>query len=143
MGVLAALLLAAAPASAQSGICGNLFDLADEVSDGLLDELDDEFGVDWNDEEFCDELTRNFVKFCKKAVADAVACFQKAIKTASKQDKAACNQEFEDPGDCVNDHKEERNEFSDEVDSEGDFQKDQCETDNAEFFFEVCMFGFP
>jgi hypothetical protein len=137
---LTALSFSGGPAQAQE-ICGDLEGLAEDVLDLYLDELDDEWGVGFNDEDLCTTLTKNFIKACQNAVKDSVKCIDKQINTLSKQNQTLCKA-FDEGSDCVDSYKDDAKGDSDEVGDIGDSESGFCETEAAEIFFDICMFGF-
>ncbi len=100
-----------------------------------------EWGVGFNDEDLCTTLTKNFIKACQNAVKDSVKCIDKQINTLSKQNQTLCKA-FDEGSDCVDSYKDDAKGDSDEVGDIGDSESGFCETEAAEIFFDICMFGF-
>ena len=143
IGGLAGLSFGALPAQAQgTELCGDIEDMADQAFETYLEELDEEFALDLGDEKLCESLTKNFIKACQTAVKDSVKCFQNQIKSLSKQDQTACKAlAGSGVSECVTFYKNREKSYSNEVQAIGDDQSDDCETVNADEFFDICMFG--
>ena len=75
LGGMAALLFLADPAQAQ--VCeADLEDLAEDVLELYIDELNSVWGVDLENEEFCTKVANNFFKACQSAAIDNIKCLQ-------------------------------------------------------------------
>jgi hypothetical protein len=141
LGVLAGLLLTAAPARAIIQ-CAQLSGLAQQSFIFMADQLDEAFGVDLDDESLCKKLTKNFIKACHEAVKDALACWQAAqVKGLTKQNTEICKVFAKNPSSCIADYKEEGQEEKADLKEAAKEQRALCSGTQADNYFDVCMFG--
>lgn len=131
------------PAAAQE-VCGDLGDVPDEVVEFMLVEFDEDFGFPVNDESLCSALTANFVKTCTTAVKDSIKCYQDLFANHAKQRQIGCKglESGADAKLCSARAKESAKQTADGFKSAAEDLSEDCETDEAEDFFSVCMFGF-
>jgi hypothetical protein len=138
LGLLAGLLLCAAPARAAVE-CASVLAASEATAQYFFDALEDEFGTGLGDEKLCKKLAKNFLKTCERAVKDALACRQAAeVKGLVKQNTLVCKELAKNPSGCVDEFKEEGELDEEELKDEADNQLGFC-SEYAELYFDTCM----